>query len=257
MNKIILSDPIQTNQRVNFSDVRLDDWCRLNADEIRRIYLPLSAPGEPLNAPGRRASGTTVGDLFSVWVEQIDADGKPSLLIDGDAGWVDGIGHQHRLGVIHVRGHVGNDCGSCMTGGTIQVDGNAGDNLGGPLGSRGTGMNGGVLNVSGSAGDMAGHRMRRGELTVRGNVGDGLAAWQIAGTIRVFGRVGGNVAYGMRRGTLILDQPIELPDLRFTDPVELRTPLVEVAGWTGEQPWWVRRGDRSIDGIGEVWIVMT
>ncbi|TWT95135.1 formylmethanofuran dehydrogenase subunit C [Neorhodopirellula pilleata] len=242
MKKIILDAKQSGVPPMDFIGVKLEDWLARTADEISRWRLP-SVERE-----------ISVGDVWTVSVESLSHDESPVLLMRGDCSRVDGLGHQHRRGRIIVEGNIGRHCGACMTGGLIEVHGDAGDAAGSTVGTRGVGMNGGVLRINGNAGDLAGHRMRRGQLVISGNVGDGVASWQVAGTIRVGGSVGAQVAYGMRRGTLILHRPIELPSARFTEPIELTTPFAELIGIDREQTWSVSRGDRSIGGIGEVWM---
>lgn len=244
MKKIVLQPKQSEIPDLNFIGVRLDDWLTMNSDEIGRWRLP--SQGQEIE----------VGEVWSVAITPLADDPLPALEIHGDCQSVNGLGHQHRRGTILVQGNIGRHCGACMLGGVIKVQGNAGDHLGAAVGTRGVGMNGGILHVSGHAGHLAGHRMRRGELTVDGNVGDGVASWQVAGTIRVRGHVGKNVAYGMRRGTLILENSTRLPAARFTEPIELNTPFAHLIGCHANlrNTWSVCRGDRSIGGIGEVWM---
>ena len=242
MNQITLTLQNTLTSPVDFSHVRLDRWAAVTEDEIRQTRLQVNG------------SAYYVSDFWKVSVRTSDDTSTPRLVLQGNHGAVNGLGHQHRVGEILVEGDIGANCGSCMTGGSIVVCGNAADELGAPIGTRAEGMNGGVLRIKGNAGDLAGHRMRRGEIVIDGNVDAGLASWQVAGTIRVGGAVGKNAGLGMRRGTLILKRAINLPELRFTNSVELRTPFSALAGMVTDECWRVRRGDRSVGGIGEVWM---
>ena len=58
-----------------------------------------------------------------------------------------------------------------MMGGTLEITGNAGDRLGGPLAGEMTGMRGGIVIVRGHAGERAGDRLRRGTIVVEGGAG--------------------------------------------------------------------------------------
>lgn len=242
MKEITLTLKQPLTDPVDFSQVRLDQWVPNSEDELRRIDLPTQSADLPL------------GEFWSVTIKSLTDSQKPRLVLQGDHGLVNGLGHQHQCGDIKVEGDIGSNCGSCMTDGSIEIDGNAAEGLGAPIGSRGVGMNGGVLRVKGNSGDRAGHRMRRGEIWIEGNAGDGLASWQVAGSIRVGGTTGKNIAFGMRRGTLILDRFAVLPESRFSKPVELSTPFSVLVCLDGDRRWMVSRGDRSIDGIGEVWM---
>jgi formylmethanofuran dehydrogenase subunit C len=65
-------------------------------------------------------------------------------------------------------------------------------------------MQGGTVLVEGSAGDRTGDRMRRGTLLIEGDTGDYCASRMVAGTIAVWGRVGAFPGLAMRRGTVLL-----------------------------------------------------
>ncbi|KLU01271.1 Formylmethanofuran dehydrogenase subunit C [Rhodopirellula islandica] len=231
------------------SRIRLDEWVQLSASEIERFELP------------SRSGPIAIGELFEVSL-QSDVS-MPRLVIDGCLRHVSGMGFQHKLGEIICQSDVGDHAGSCMLGGRIVVHGNAGHHLGSPRGARNVGMNGGQLIVRGSAGDDAGQRMRRGEIWIDGDAGQRLATWQVAGTIGVAGKCGSNIAYGMRRGTLIFGQQPTLDANRFSTPIPLRSAFVGLLGRSSGASWLtpeslrslrVCRGDRHIDGRGEIWM---
>ncbi|MCM2373248.1 formylmethanofuran dehydrogenase subunit C [Aporhodopirellula aestuarii] len=256
MKTILLSIKDSDAATVDASTLRLDELAKKTIDEIARQTIR-SADGD-----------LELGDVFRVERSSNDS-AEPSLIVRGDCRAVHKLGHQHRLGHIRVEGNIGDCCGSCMTGGTITVNGNAADYLAAPTGTRNVGMNGGLLVVTGNVGDHAGHRMRRGEIRINGNAGNSIAAWQIAGTILVSGTVGEHPAYGMRRGTLVLRTPVQLPANRFSVPLPLDSPfqhlmlnrpglrpnLASLSPTNARLTWWVSRGDRAINGIGEVWHV--
>jgi formylmethanofuran dehydrogenase subunit C len=98
-----------------------------------------------------------------------------------------------------------------MRGGSIEVRGSAGNQVGAAyLGSR-RGMAGGSIFIRGSAGDELGLLMRRGVIVVDGNCGEFAGASMIAGTIAVFGGTGPRLGAGMKRGTIIAARAPELP----------------------------------------------
>ncbi|MEM1227703.1 MAG: formylmethanofuran dehydrogenase subunit C [Planctomycetota bacterium] len=239
------------DQSVDATPCRADRWATQSIDDIRRTQWFVD--GRP----------DEIGHWFHV--DSYD-DARQSNRIDwiGDFQNVHRIGHQHRLGQWTIEGHAGNEVGSCMTAGRIDVMGNAGDRAGSSSGSRGSGMNGGILTIHGNAGMLAGHRMRRGELRVGGCAGEGLGSLMIAGTIQCAGSVGQNLGVGMRRGTIILSQRPRLPEKRFTNPAPLQTPFQTIlARQRGvltqsirsmlHQDLYQVRGDRSMQGQGEVW----
>ncbi|MBB3209726.1 formylmethanofuran dehydrogenase subunit C [Rhodopirellula rubra] len=259
MKEITLTVRSLQIEPVDVSDLKLDQLIENSANEIAKLSVRSAIYDFEL------------GDLFDVDCRSIDHE-TPSLILRGDCKSIQRLGHQHCFGIIRVEGDIGDNCGTCMTGGKIMINGNAGDQLGGPSGARNIGMNGGIIAVSGSAGRFAGHRMRRGEIRIAGEAGDSLAAWQVAGTIFVGGTVGNHLAYGMRRGTVILGTPAQLPPSRFSLPVTLESPFEQILLGRaelkhdvplldrkkrehdlGENPWCVSRGDRTIGGIGEIW----
>jgi len=175
-----------------------------------------------------------VGDLFDIARSQENgaaAAHEASLIIEGDAHWLDRIGANLAEGRIHLTGNAGDYAALRMAAGTLQIDGNAGafagaemsggqltvagdcgDFAAGALPGDMEGMTGGLLAVQGNAGARLGDRMRRGSVLVAGNAGDFAATRMVAGTIGIAGRLGANYAYGMRRGTLLLlHEPPRIP----------------------------------------------
>ncbi len=186
-----------------------------------------------------------------------------SLVIEGNVG--NDLGTLMRGGSIELRGDAMNSVASQMRGGLIRIGGNVGDYLGGPLPGRRSGMSGGRVLVLGHAGRHTGHRLRRGTIMVLGACGDGVGSDMIAGTIAVHGQVGDYVAAGMARGTLILNQCATLDPVRFTAirkadlgitrllAEDLKVDMPVLADKL-RQPIHRCLGDRSADGMGEVWL---
>ena len=107
-----------------------------------------------------------------------------------------------------------------MRGGLVRVAGNAGHLLGAAYRGSPKGMRGGTILVEGSAGNEAGCAMRRGLIAVGGAVGDFAGVMMLAGSIFVFGRLGIRPGAGMKRGTLVTvardgNAPRLLPTFRF------------------------------------------
>jgi formylmethanofuran dehydrogenase subunit C len=90
-----------------------------------------------------------------------------------------------------------------MQGGHLEITGNAGDRLGGPLAGEVAGMRGGVVVVAGDAGERAGDRMRRGTIVIQGDAGPYAGGRMLAGTLVVRRAVGALPGYLMRRGTIV------------------------------------------------------
>ena len=98
-----------------------------------------------------------------------------------------------------------------MSGGVLEVTGNAGPRAGGAsLGAK-RGMTGGEVIVRGSAGPEAGAGMRRGLVAVAGDVGEGAGRATLAGTVVVFGTTGPNPGQWSKRGTILALGPVSPP----------------------------------------------
>lgn len=162
-----------------------------------------------------------VGDLFILALHAAP-DGEPSLAFEGDLGRFDRIGWQMDGGTLRIEGNAGDYLGCGMQAGTLRasgdagdftaaglaggelaVGGNTGDFAGAALPGEMDGMRGGTLSIGGNAGERFGDRMRRGTAIVAGNVGAFAASRMVAGTIAVAGTVGDHLGYGMRRGTVV------------------------------------------------------
>ena len=100
---------------------------------------------------------------------------------------------------------------------SLEINGDAGERLGGPLAGETAGMRGGVLVVRGDAGARAGDRLRRGMIVIDGAAGAYLGSRMIAGTLIVRGRAGPLPGYLMARGTLVLGAGSEALPPTFAD----------------------------------------
>lgn len=177
--------------------------------------LDAAAVGRHVVHHGNEA--VALGDLFTVAPQ---ADGE--LRLEGDLSKFDRIGWQLAGGTIRIDGDAGDYLGAgmssgeivasgsagllaaCeMSGGRLEIGGDAGDFAASALPGSMDGMRGGTLLVRGNAGQRFGDRMRRGTALVFGDAGDFIASRMVAGTIAVAGRLGAHPAYGMRRGTLL------------------------------------------------------
>lgn len=158
-----------------------------------------------------------LAEFFAIMKRDDDA-----LVLEGDLSRVDRIGWQMEGGTLIVDGHAGDYAGGAMRGGELRIrgsardlaacemagglltiDGDVGDFAAGTLPGSMDGMRGGTLIVRGHAGARFGDRMRRGSALIFGDAGDFLAARMVAGTIALAGRCGAHPAYGMRRGSVV------------------------------------------------------
>ncbi|MEM5436907.1 formylmethanofuran dehydrogenase subunit C [Paraburkholderia diazotrophica] len=211
--------------RVHGSPLLPSALSALSRDAIERMLL--SAGNEAF----------AIGDLFDVSLapKTGEADDEASIVIEGDARWLDGVGAQLDAGSVRVTGSVGDYAGLRMTGGTLDIEGDAGhftgcEMRGGRLTVAGhsgdfvagartgamEGMTGGTLVVAGNTGARLADRMRRGTVLIGGDTGDYAASRLVAGTIGIAGRLGAHYGYGMRRGTLLLLQRPERVPPTFT-----------------------------------------
>jgi formylmethanofuran dehydrogenase subunit C len=213
----------------------VNDWVILTA---RSIDASITAPGldpsrfaelserDIASLPASRGrERATVGDFFSVRGErstrvriegstrQVDGLGAGmtggELDITGDAGALVGAGMTG--GTLRVHGSAGHAAGQAMSGGTLRIDGNAGDRVGGNAAGAAKGMTGGEIVVGGSVGAEAGARMRRGLIVVCGDVARDAGRAMIAGSLFVLGSCGDGLGRGSKRGSIVACGSVPIP----------------------------------------------
>jgi formylmethanofuran dehydrogenase subunit C len=224
-----------------------------------------------------------LGELFEI-------EGNPSdhLVLEGDFSKWTGIGRNLREGRLTVRGSVGDCCGERMSGGLLEVTGNAGnflavgmrkgrivvngsagDAVAGPMTGATRGMQGGECFVLGDVGERLGERMRRGLVLVGGSAGSFGANQMIAGTIVVCGAIGQSWAMGMRRGSIILfREPGRAFSAELTVSREFELSFLPLlwrhlsaalpnSGIRFPLSRWANRqvGDRANQGVGEILVL--
>lgn len=176
----------------------------------------------PVSRGSRQAA---LGDFFTVQGERsarvkvvgstgdVDSIGAGmtggELEIDGDAGASVGAGM--RAGTLRVRGNAGDDAGAAMAGGVLRIDGNAGTRLGANTPGASRGMTGGEIIVLGAAGAEAGARMRRGLVLVGGDAGPNAGRAMIAGSVVVLGSCAEAAGLGSKRGSLVACGTVAVP----------------------------------------------
>ncbi|HEU4525476.1 MAG TPA: formylmethanofuran dehydrogenase subunit C [Gemmatimonadales bacterium] len=181
--------------RADFAEVLAGSWTALSAADLARRAVLLD--GE---AP------VPLGDLFEV-------SGSPSgvIRLEGDLRKVDRIGAGLADGTVVVESGVGHEAGLGMSGGVLDVRGDAGDRVGGAAPEARKGMTGGELLVRGSVGAEPGTRMRRGLLVVTRHVAARAGPAMIAGTVVVFGDAGRSPGIGSKRGSVVALGSVEIP----------------------------------------------
>lgn len=168
-------------------------------------------------AIGTSRQGVAVGDVF-----RVSGDDAADVVIDGGSERYDFIGRDLAGGAIRVVGDVGAHLGrgvksgtitvegsvhgphggAGMTGGRIEIGGNAADATAGALPGAMHGMAGGLMVIRGRAKAYLGDRMRRGVIVVHGAVGEAAGCRMIGGTI-VAPSAAARAGTGLKRGTLV------------------------------------------------------
>ena len=183
--------------------------------ELEIAALPVSVARQP----------ATIGDFFTVQGEHAarvrlegssrDLDGLGAgmtggeLEINGDAGSLVGAGM--RGGSLRVRGSVGHEAGRAMAGGVLRIEGDAGERLGANTPGAAKGMTGGEILVLGSAGSEAGARIRRGLIVIGCDAGRDAGRAMIAGSLFVFGSCGDGPGRGSKRGSIVACDRVTVP----------------------------------------------
>jgi formylmethanofuran dehydrogenase subunit C len=120
---------------------------------------------------------------------EVAGDGGDTIELTGDARCVKWIGRAMSRGRITIRGNAGMHLGAYMKGGEIDVSGDASDWVGAE-------MSGGTIHVRGHAGGQVGAAYR------------GSASGMTDGTIIVDGSAGFEVGMRMKRGTIVVGEPV-------------------------------------------------
>ncbi|MBA3319804.1 MAG: hypothetical protein H0T50_17165 [Gemmatimonadales bacterium] len=209
-----LREPLRA--RADLGAVLAGGWSGLTAAELAR-------------RPVRLAGGASVGlgDLFEL-------TGAPAgrIRFQGDLTRADRLGAALAEGEVIVEGGVGDETGIGMSGGVMDVRGDAGARAGGAEAEARRGMTGGELLVRGGTGPEPGARMRRGLLVVGGDVASHAGAGLIAGTVIVFGKAGPAPGRWSKRGSIVALGPIQIPPTyRYActyQPDHLRVTLLRI-----------------------------
>ncbi|MFL5403551.1 MAG: hypothetical protein ACJ8BF_12110 [Gemmatimonadales bacterium] len=175
------------DEGADFSEVFAEPWTGLPAAELSRRPVYLDRQGR-----------VSLGDIF-----QLEGSPDGNLRFLGDLGRANRLGASLSQGTVVVEGNVGVEAGLGMTGGVLEIEGDAGHRTGAaPLGFK-RGMTGGELIVHGSAGDEAGATMRRGLLVVGGSAGRRAGLGMIAGTVVLLGPAGEDAGLWSKRGSVV------------------------------------------------------
>jgi formylmethanofuran dehydrogenase subunit C len=147
-----------------------------------------------------------LGSLFKIAGEIGRTPNDCAIKITGNVSAVRRIGYEMSGGSIQIDADAGMYLGERMKGGTITVDGNSGSWLG-------TQMHGGRIEVKGNVGDSIGGSvrggtkgMRGGTIIIHGDCGTEAGAWMQNGTIRVKGGCDLYAGIHMKNGTIVVER---------------------------------------------------
>jgi formylmethanofuran dehydrogenase subunit C len=150
-----------------------------------------------------------LGSLFKITGEIGHTPNDCTIKIVGNVSAVRRIGYEMSGGSIQIDGDAGMYLGERMRGGTITVIGNAGSWLG-------TQMRGGQIEVKGSVGDSVGGSvrggtkgMRGGTITIRGDCGTEAGAWMQNGMIKIEGNCDSYAGIHMKNGAVLVGRNCE------------------------------------------------
>ena len=189
-----------------------DTVCDLTNAEIRelRVYhgkrqLPL---GEFFDVEGGHSDDLEIhGDLRKVrWVGR--AMSRGSVTVHGSVGMH--LGAYMTGGRIEVSGDASDWIGAEMKNGLIRIHGNAGGQVGAAYRGARTGMRNGTIIIDGSAGLEVGMRMRRGTIVVGGPARDFAGLQMKGGTIVLLSGAEIRTGAWMKRGTIISLKPLQM-----------------------------------------------
>ena len=182
------------DRRADLSGLLPSGWTTLGAEELAR---------RPVRVDGRAVAA---GELF-----ELHGSAAGRLRLEGGLETADRIAAGLTEGVVEVDGDAGDELGLAMAGGAVVVRGNAGARAGGAAPEARRGMTGGELVVLGNTGPEAGNRMRRGLLAIGGRSGSHTGAGMIAGTLVLLGAAGEATGLWSKRGSIVALGPIAVP----------------------------------------------
>jgi len=171
-----------------------------------------------------------------------------SIEVDGDAGMY--LGERMRGGSIVVSGNAGSWLGTRMRNGLIEVKGNAGDAIGGSARGATKGMLGGIVTIHGDCGTEVGAWMRNGTIRVKGNCDLYAGIHMKNGTVVVEGNCAGRVGAHMTNGKVVVLGNIGgvLPSFQFEE--------IRDKAKAGDEkisgPFYVFSGDVNEEGGGKL-----
>jgi formylmethanofuran dehydrogenase subunit C len=143
-----------------------------------------------------------LGEIFDVNGEKVDKLEELSIRVIGDVSKVKRIGQNMSGGNIQIDGNAGMYLGNKMKGGSIIVSGDVRSWLG-------SSMLGGMIEVKGNAGDFVGasyrgknEGMKGGMILIHGDAGNEIGCWMKGGIIQIMGNSEAYPGMHMKNGTI-------------------------------------------------------
>lgn len=173
------------------------------------------------------------------------------IVVHGDVGYH--LGEEMVGGKILVDGSADSWVGSMMKGGVIEIKGDARDYVGAAYRGGGTsGMSGGTIVVHGDAGNELGYFMRKGIIKVHGNVGQFTGVHMRNGIIVVYGNSEGRNGAEMTGGKIVVCGSV--PSVLPTFTIDAIKPRVKIDGERLAGPFYLFIGDIAEEGEGRLYI---
>lgn len=173
------------------------------------------------------------------------------IVVHGDVGFH--LGEEMVGGKILVDGSADSWVGSMMKGGVIEIKGDAGDYVGSAYrGGSTKGMSGGTIVIHGNAGNELGYYMQKGIIKVHGNVGQFTGVHMKNGIIVIYGNTEGRNGAEMIGGKIVVCGSV--PSVLPTFTVDAVKPRVKIDGERLDGPFYLFIGDIAEEGEGKLYV---
>ncbi|WP_455277831.1 formylmethanofuran dehydrogenase subunit C [[Eubacterium] cellulosolvens] len=173
-----------------------------------------------------------------------------NIQIDGNAGMY--IGNKMKDGSIIVSGNAGSWLGASMLGGRIEVKGNTGDFVGASYRGKSEGMKGGMILIHGGAGNEIGCWMKGGIIQVMGNSESYPGMHMKNGTIYIGKNCLGRAGAQMSGGKIIINGKI--PEILPSFNIESIRGSARIGKEKIQGPFYLFVGDSNEEGEGRLYI---
>jgi formylmethanofuran dehydrogenase subunit C len=212
-----------------------------------------------------------LGEIFDVNGSKVNKIEELGIRIIGDVSKVKRIGQNMSGGNIQIDGNAGMYVGNKMKDGSIVVSGDAGSWLG-------ASMLGGRIEVKGNTGDFVGasyrgknEGMKDGMILVHGDAGNEIGCWMKGGTIQVMGNSEAYPGMHMKNGTIYVGKNClcragaqmsggkiiingKIPEILPSFTIESIRGSARIGKEKIQGPFYLFVGDSNEDGEGRLYI---